>query len=318
MIIDDLFKKPLIKKGNAFIVYEDLNAENDKHTNKAFSNKWTCFDKEEIKEQEKFSKFQKQWYLELYGFDDENALANFLKNKPVILDAGSGLGYKAEWFAKLAPNSTIIGMDYSEAAFIAAEKYKNIKNLFFVRGDISNTGLKDNVINYVSCDQVIHHTQDPEKTYTELVRILLNSGEFAVYVYAKKALPREMIDDYFREASKNIGHEEMMEFSKQLTKLGKNLSDISVKVDIPDIPLLGIKGGKMDIQRFIYWNFLKCFWNDDLGWPSSVSTNYDWYAPSNAYRYTQKEFLKMATNNNMKECYLHEEEACHSGRFTKA
>jgi len=24
-------------------------------------------------------------------------------------------------------------------------------------------------------------------------------------------------------------------------------------------PELGIKGGKYDLQRFIYWNFLKCF-----------------------------------------------------------
>ena len=32
-----------------------------------------------------------------------------------------------------------------------------------------------------------------------------------------------------------------------------------------DIPLLGIKAGHQDVQRFIYWNVFKCYWNDDVG-----------------------------------------------------
>ena len=38
------------------------------------------------------------------------------------------------------------------------------------------------------------------------------------------------------------------------------------------------------IQRFIYWNFLKCFWNEQLGKETSLVTNFDWYSPSNARR----------------------------------
>ena len=51
------------------------------------------------------------------------------------------------------------------------------------------------------------------------------------------------------------------------------------------------------VQRFIYWNFLKCFWKEDWGFDLSKSTNYDWYAPSNAKRFSKDEFLKMKEND---------------------
>ena len=48
-------------------------------------------------------------------------------------------------------------------------------------------------------------------------------------------------------------------FCEQMTILGKTLSDLNIEIDVPEIPLLSIKGGKYDIQRFIYWNFYKMF-----------------------------------------------------------
>jgi hypothetical protein len=109
----------------------------------------------------------------------------------------------------------------------------------------------------------------------------------------------------------------MWEMAEQLTELGKRLSELEVKFISPDIPLLGIKGGEYDIQRFIYWNFIKCFWKDDWGFDLSKSTNFDWYAPSNAKRFSKNEFLKMVSDSNLTIQYLHEEEACYSGRFKK-
>jgi SAM-dependent methyltransferase len=208
-------------------------------------------------------------------------------------------------------------MDFSEAALIGAQNYKHLKNLYFVRGDIADTGIKVNSIDYVSCDQVIHHTEHPEKTFAHLTSITKKGGEFACYVYAKKAMPRELLDDHFREYAKTLSKEELWELSEQLTQLGKNLSDLNVKFKSPDIPALGIKGGEYDIQRFIYWNFLKCFWNAELGYETSKATNFDWYSPSNAARYTEAEYKKIITDNNLGITYFHKEEACYSGRFKK-
>lgn len=315
--IDSVLSSQFTKVDHVFLIEDDSDKQNQQQTNYVFSHKWTKYSEEDAAEQQRLFSFQKKWYLELYGFQTEQELAEFLKTKSVVLDAGCGLGYKAKWFADLSPSTLVIGMDYSDAAFIAGKRYQDTPNLVFLKGDIANTYLNENSIDYVSCDQVIHHTEDVAKTYSELVRVLDTGGELAVYVYAKKALPRELVDDFFRTETKNISNEEMLEFSQQLTQLGKSLSELNVKVQVPSIPILGIKEGEYDIQRFIYWNFLKCFWNEELGTATSDATNYDWYAPSNATRYSQAEFLAFAQDNNLKTVYLHNEEAAHSGRFKK-
>lgn len=313
MMMNDIFKEEIIIDKNFIEIKRSSEAINQQHTNEAFSEKWTEYEK--TSEKEKAYAFQKKWYLKLYGFESEDDLKRFLSRKKYIFDAGCGLGYKAKWFADLAPESIVIGMDFSDACIIAAKNYKDTKNLYFIKGDIADVPFKDNSIDYVSCDQVIMHTEVPENTFKELTRITKKGGEFACYVYAKKALPRELIDDYFRVETKNLTNEQLWEMSKQLTELGEKLSDLKIEIDIPDIPLLGIKGGKQDIQRFIYWNFLKCFWNEELGVDTSIATNFDWYSPSNAKRYSEEEYRKMIVDNHLDIIYFHKEEACYSGRF---
>jgi len=312
---NSIFNEEIQYDGNIIHLHAISSYANQQQTNESFSEKWTEYEK--TSEKEKLYSMQREWYLKLYGFKNENELAEFLKTKKYIFDAGCGLGYKAKWFADLSPESIVIGMDFSDACYIAASNYKDTPNLYFIKGDIASTPFIDGIIDYVSCDQVIMHTEVPEGTFSELTRITSANGEFACYVYAKKALPRELLDDHFRLATKNINNDKMWEMSKQLTELGKTLSELNIEVDIPDIPLLGIKGGKQDIQRFIYWNFLKCFWNENLGEETSVATNFDWYSPSNAKRYSEDEYKQMIRMNNLEIKYFHKEEACYSGRFLK-
>ena len=162
------------------------------------------------------------------------------------------------------------------------------------------------------------HTEEPEKTFTHLSNITSKGGEFACYVYRKKALPRELLDDHFRKATFSISNKELWEMSAQLTELGKRLSELNVTIDSPDIPLLGIKSGKYDIQRFIYWNFIKCFWREDWGKEMCDATNFDWYAPSNAKRYSKKEFTDLINKNDLNILHFYEEEACYSSRMVKS
>jgi ubiquinone/menaquinone biosynthesis C-methylase UbiE len=199
----------------------DSTAENQAQTNKIFSEKWVKYSEEEIEAQERLFAFQREWYLALYDFADEGALGDYLQQQEVILDAGCGLGYKAHWFSQLSPDSLVIGMDYSDAVFVAADRYAHIPNLKFIKGDIADTRLKKDAVSYVSCDQVIHHTEDPQKTMIELARILKPGGDLAVYVYAKKALPRELLDDHFRLHTKDIPADEMWQMSEQLTELAQ-------------------------------------------------------------------------------------------------
>jgi len=300
---------------NIIVLKEDSSLDNQAQTNEIFGDKWKKVDEQGIVENS--FDFQKRWYLDLYGFSSEDELQGYLQSKSTILDAGCGLGYKSAWFAELAPECTVIGMDFSDAAYHAANNYKHIANLYFIKGDIANSGIKEGAIDYISCDQVLHHTEDPARTFSHLTSLLSEQGEFACYVYAKKALPRELLDDYFRSNVKDMNKDELWRMSEQLTKLGKTLSELNVKVKVPDLPLLNIKGGEYDIQRFIYWNFMKCFWNEEYGLEYSTATNFDWYAPSNAYRYSEEEYKAMINDNNLNILYFHREEACYSGRFKK-
>lgn len=308
------FSQPIEFSGNYFDGKQVSGAENQQQTNAVFSAKWSRYDAND--EKEKFYSLQRKWYLELYGFGTEANFRDFLTDKMIIFDAGCGLGYKSAWFAQLAPHALVIGMDFSDAATQAAARYQNIPNLMFVHGDIAKTGFTDGVIDYTSCDQVIMHTEEPEKTFAELGRITKPmAGQVACYFYAKKALPREILDDYFRIHCKEMSNESLWLMSEQLTELGKRLSDLNISFEAPDIPELGIKGGTYDIQRFFYWNFLKCFWNPELGLETSISTNFDWYSPSNARRFSQQEVENLICDAGMSIVCFHSEEAAHSGRF---
>ena len=171
---------------------------------------------------------------------------------------------------------------------------------------------------FVCCDQVIMHTAQPRQTFAELARVAKGGGQIACYVYRKKALPRELLDSYFRDNASRYSHEEMIELSGQLTTLGRLLSENTNEIDFPSIPALGIEGGRLTIQRFIYWNFIKCFWNESLGEYVSMLTNYDWYAPAQAARYTEDEFKSWITEESLETVVFHAEPPCFSGRFRKA
>ncbi len=315
--LEQLFTKEIFLNGNKISFDKSAieKAENQAQTSDIFSEKWV--EASTYESIDKMYSFQLDWFLKLYGFETEDNFREYLKDKHTIIDTGCGLGYKAAWFAKLAPHALVLGVDISDAINVAATNFTEYENLYFFRGDIANTGIKDNSIDFTVCDQVIMHTEVPEQTFMHLSSITAHGGEFACYVYTKKALPRELVDDYFRKATHDISNEKMWEFSEQLTLLGKNLSDLNISFECPDIPVLGIKGGSYDIQRFIYWNFLKCFWKEDWGFDLSKSTNYDWYAPSNAKRFTKEEFLQMAKNNELEVRFFHQEEACHTARFFK-
>lgn len=305
----------LIKKSKNLYIDESLAVSNNQQqTMESFSFKWNAL-KSESKSYAELDKFQQEWFLKLYGFESEEHLKNYLKSKTMIIDAGAGKGYKAAWIAKMAPHAKVFAIDISESVVEASQFYSEIPNLCFIKGDIGKIDFFLNKFDFVYCDQVIMHTQNPRHTFDNLVALVKKEGDVLTYVYRKKALPRELLDDHFREATHKISDEEMLLFSKQLTDIGRILSEkFPHEVDFPGIDALGIKAGKMTVQRFIYWNFMKCFWNEKFGYDLSVLTNFDWYSPSQAARYSKEEFLLWLTENKLQVTHFHEEEACYSVR----
>ena len=313
--LQNLFSVKVQFEGNIAVINKTSEHVNQAQTNDSFSEKWVKLDAESSTNE--METFQKNWVLDLYGFKNLDGLKEFLKDKKIIIDAGCGLGYKSAWLAELAPHAIVFGIDFSEAAIVAAKRYEHIPNVFFFRGDIANLPFKKETLDFILCDQVIHHTEDPKKTFAHLASLLTPTGKFACYVYAKKALPRELVDDYFRKATHNLSHEEMWKFSDQLTELGKRLMDLNVKFECPDIPALGIKGGEYDIQRFIYWNFIKCFYHPKWTKQENDACNFDWYSPSNAERYSPEEYKQWAYDLKLNIDFFRSEEAAHTSIVSK-
>ena len=232
------------------------------------------------------------------------------------MDAGCGTGDKSAWFASLAPHANIIAMDSSESINIAYKKFhRKFENITFVHGNIADTKIKKENIDFIFCDQVIMHTENPRQTLLELSKILKHKGLLLCYWYKKKALPRELIDEYFR--LHKFSNKELIKLSKELVILGKLLQNLNINTVFPEIKSLGIKGGKMSLQTYIYNNFIKCFWNKDLGAQLSMITNYDWYAPRNAVRFSKKQIHTDLKYSKLKVDFFHEEDSCYSGRFIK-
>ena len=231
---------------------------------------------------------RRQWYLDRFGYGTKDELLRFLEGK-VVLDAGCGSGVDSAMFAE--SGATVVAVDLSrEAAKATYGRLGALPNVHVIQGDVNALPFPPGTFDYVSSDQVLHHTPGTEQAFAALVPLVRAGGRIAIYVYRRKGPMREFADDYIREHATKMPPEECYELCRRITLLGKSLSDLDLEVDVPaDISYLGIESGREDVQRFLYWNVLKCFWNGDYDFETNVIVNFDWYHPRYAFRHDPDE-----------------------------
>ena len=252
----------------------------------SFSAKWSRVDSAEV--QQRFEA-QYAWYVQRFGFGDEDGLREFLADKRTVLEAGTGLGGDAARFARLS-DATVVGLDLSESIVTAQREFGAAENLHYVQADLLRPPLPAGRFDFVSADQVVHHTPDAAAAVRSLARLVAPGGALAFYVYKVKSPIREYADDFVRERTTKMSVEECMEVSAQMSELGRELSRLGAKITLErGVPLLGIEPGEHDVQRLIYWHFLKCFWNEDFSPNLNDLVNFDWYHPPYASRHTEEE-----------------------------
>jgi SAM-dependent methyltransferase/uncharacterized protein YbaR (Trm112 family) len=255
-------------------------------TSDSFSSKWTQMSSEEL--HQRFEQ-QYEWYVERYGFNGEAGLASSLERCEAVLDAGTGLGGDAARFARIS-EAQVVGIDLSEGIAVAHEEFGSIPNVHYVQADIMRPPFPPGRFDYISSDQVIHHTPDAQRAFATLAGLLRPDGVLTVYVYKRKAPMREHADDWLRERTTKMSPEECLEFSEGITELGRELSRLGAKIRLErGVPLLGIEPGEHDVQRLVYWHFLKCFWSEDFSPHLNDLVNFDWYHPPYASRHTPEE-----------------------------
>ena len=279
----------------------------EEQTIKSFKEKWTNNKNLAFSETLNENSKIQQWILHRNGFNSLDEFKDWLSGRCRILDAGCGNG-RVTALLQANTNSTqqIIGIDLSSAE-VAAENLNSFKNVDVytkdLLGDLTDLGYFE----LIYCQEVLHHTNDPLGAFSNLCKRLKPGGEIAIYVYKLKAPIREFSDDYIRGLISEFSYEEATKEMLKLTELGKTLSELNIKLEVPEIKILEIKKGEYDIQKFIYHFFLKCFWNPDLSLDENIAINYDWYHPTISTRHTPDEVKSWFDQNSIKIIHFHED-----------
>jgi len=267
-------------------------------TEDAFSAKWQKHHKSH--QAKDWIDWQRKWFLTRFDWKTMDNFKNFLKTKHKILDAGTGVGHSAELLSS-NPSAEVFALDASQSINFAYKKYGHKKNIHFLQADLRQLPFKKNFFDYIYSDQVLHHTKNTRTSFNYLTKFLTNSGFISIYVYNKKAPVREYVDDFIRKKTTSMSVEQCTEFSKDMAYLGRSLTKLKKKITIPrDIPILGVKKGTYDVQRFIYWYFLKCFWDESDNFERSIGVNFDWYYPKFAFRHNPSEVRKWFKDGGIK------------------
>lgn len=245
-----------------------------------------------------------EWFVQRYGFGSIEALRSFFAGRRRILDAGCGSGFStslwmdgswqdrgnAEWF----------GVELSTAIDMAQEQLGSLRGTHFIQSDLLQLPFRGHTFDTVLAEGVLHHTPSTERALRSLVAMLEPGGEIMFYVYRKKGPIREFTDDHIRSIVSSLEPQEAWRMLRPLTKLGQALSALRAQVEVPeDIPYLGIRAGRYDLQRLIYWHVMKLFWNEAFTFEENHHVNFDWYHPRYAHRHTEDEVRRWCETANL-------------------
>jgi SAM-dependent methyltransferase/uncharacterized protein YbaR (Trm112 family) len=251
----------------------------------------------------------KEWMLKKYGWKEEAHFRDCIRKRKVILDAGTGLGREIVHFAEANSEAFVFGMDLSESVLSAVKHTCGYPGTMILQADLMKPPFAESTFDFILSEGVLHHTPDTRAALHSLVRLLAPGGEIGFYVYREKGPLREFADDFLREKISRMTPEEALEAVKPLTLLGQSLSRMQGEVEIPEIPLLQTKAGSYPVQRLVYWNFIKCFWNESLSFEENNLVNLDWYHPRYAWRHTLEEIRGWLFEFGMEPIWENEEEA---------
>lgn len=256
-------------------------------TNVTFSDKWKRFTRYGL--ETGHQEFLQQWYCKKLGLKDPEDLKAFYQDKHCILEVGPGSGFNTRFMAEHSPG-TVLAADISEAAHTTFSNTKDLANCHVVQADLMDLPFPDDHFDFIIADGVLHHTPNTRKAVEALYRKVKPNGQFFFYVYREMGAARAFCDAHIREAFTQLSPEECYKACEPLTELGRELSKINATITLEKpIPVLGIPAGEHDVQRLLYYNFVKCFWNDAFDYETNNMVNFDWYHPHNAWQHSEEE-----------------------------
>lgn len=248
----------------------------------------------------------RNWYLRKYNFESSNELAEFLDTRSKCADIGSGLGRDVKFFRELAPTLEITAVDQSEPALkVISERYPSVQ---VVRQDITNSQeMLDDLgdgFDFISCDQVLHHTPNPLQVLKTFASMLAEGGVLHFFVCAKKNEYRDLVDDVLMHHARNLTPERLWQFAETVTTLGKELHEIHEgEVEFRD-------RSYESLQNFVHNQVFRCWYDPAIPFELSVSSNYDWFSNNPRYSVSEVESWMADLSKSLELVNLYSDDAC--------
>ena len=293
-----------------------LDDAQQKQIERSFGFKWQ---QRHSYESDGFLSSYHHWLREKYGFANDEQLRAFFGGKKRTLEVGCGGGLSGSISLSCGDRGQEwIGRDISPAIDIARERLGHYPGAAFVQADILRLPFKEESFDAVFAEGVLHHTPATDLALKSVVSMLAPGGEVLFYVYRQKGPIREFTDDYIRNLISGLAPQEAWNILLPLTRLGQSLAELNADVEVKeDIPYLGIKAGRYDVQRFVYWNFAKLFWNDDYPFDTNHHINFDWYHPRYAHRQTRQDIERWCREAGLSIGYFNEQDSGFTVRAVK-
>lgn len=256
-------------------------------TNETFSDKWRRFKNYGLEPQHQ--EFLYGWFMKKFNLASLEELKAFHAKRKRILECGPGSGFNSRFMAEQTKGE-VFALDISAAAITTYENTRDLANCTVVQADLMEAPFPDNYFDFIIADGVLHHTPDTRLAVEALYRKLEPGGQFFFYVYKKMGPARVFCDEHIRKNFMPMNPDECYAACEGLTELGRELSRLNAKITLEKpIPVLGIPAGTHDVQRLMYYNFVKCFWNEAFDYETNNMVNFDWYHPHNAWQHSQDE-----------------------------
>jgi SAM-dependent methyltransferase len=233
-----------------------------------------------------------RFFCDRFGFAGAAEIAAFFRGK-TVLHAGIGNGQEEQHY--LHHCREVWGADISESVDRCQRNWREhhpalADRLRLCQADLMALPFADGSFDLVLSDGVLHHTPDTRAALTAIVRKVRDGGHVMFYVYKKKGPIREFVDDYVRGQISALPPAEAWKALEPLTALARDLSRQHLTIEVPEnIELLGMAKGRQDLQRWLYWNVMKFYWNEAFSFDENNHVNFDWYYPFYAWRSTQED-----------------------------
>lgn len=171
------------------------------------------------------------------GCGNPSALAG-IKQGETVVDLGSGAGFDAFIVSRIVgQNGKVIGIDLSDEMLDLARKNavkSHYTNVEFLKGDIEELPLTNNMANHVISNCVINLSLNKDKVYKEAYRVLKDGGKLSISdIVLERELPHFVKDSLAGHIACVSGAEKLEDYLQYVKDAGFKNVKVESKSEFP-------------------------------------------------------------------------------------